>query len=110
MTYPERVLADAFASAGDPDLISLALGWPSPRLYPTAELARIAADVFEEEGGEALSYLPAEGLYAFREQLALRGRHVRLGRRTGRDRGRVGRQAGAQPRSPRRPSRRATSR
>ena len=75
VTYPERVLADAFASAGDPDMISLALGWPSPRLYPTAELAQIAADVFEEEGGEALSYLPAEGLYAFREQLALRGRH-----------------------------------
>ena len=51
VTYPERVLADAFASAGDPDMISLALGWPSPRLYPTAELARITAQVFEEEGG-----------------------------------------------------------
>jgi 2-aminoadipate transaminase len=74
VTYPERVLADAFASAGDPELISLALGWPSPRLYPTAELARITAKVFEEEGGEALSYLPAEGLYSYREQLALRGR------------------------------------
>jgi aspartate/methionine/tyrosine aminotransferase len=69
------VLADSFASAGDPDMISLAIGWPSPRLYPTAELAQIAAEVFEEEGGEALSYLPAEGLYDFREQLALRGRH-----------------------------------
>jgi DNA-binding transcriptional MocR family regulator len=74
--YPERVLAEAFASAGDPDLISLALGWPSPRLYPTAELARITADVFAEEGGEALSYLSAEGLYELREQLALRGRET----------------------------------
>ena len=74
ITYPERVLVDAFASAGDPDLISLAVGWPSPSVYPTAELARIAAEVFAEEGGEALSYLPAEGLYALREQLALRGR------------------------------------
>jgi DNA-binding transcriptional MocR family regulator len=74
VTYPERVLADTFASAADPDLISLAVGWPSPRLYPTEELARLTAEVFEEEGGEALSYLPAEGLYAFREQLALRGR------------------------------------
>jgi 2-aminoadipate transaminase len=74
VTYPERVLADTFASAGDPDVISLAIGWPSPRLYPTAELAQITADVFEEEGGEALSYLPAEGLYSLREQLALRGR------------------------------------
>jgi DNA-binding transcriptional MocR family regulator len=74
VTYPERVLADTFASANDPALISLAIGWPSPRLYPTDELARLTAEVFEEEGGEALSYLPAEGLYAFREQLALRGR------------------------------------
>jgi DNA-binding transcriptional MocR family regulator len=74
VTYPERVLADTFASASDPELISLAVGWPSPRLYPTEELARLTAEVFEEEGGEALSYLPAEGLYAFREQLALRGR------------------------------------
>jgi DNA-binding transcriptional MocR family regulator len=74
MTYPEQVLADAFASAGQRDLISLAVGWPSPRLFPTAQLARITAAVFEEEGGEALSYLPAEGLWAFREQLAARGR------------------------------------
>jgi 2-aminoadipate transaminase len=30
--------------------------------------------VFAEEGGGALAYLPAEGLYVFREQLAARGR------------------------------------
>ena len=44
----------------------------------------ITADVFEEEGGEALSYLPAEGLYALREQLAARGRAdgFAAGRRT----------------------------
>jgi DNA-binding transcriptional MocR family regulator len=74
LSYPERVLAEVMSSTGQPDLISLAVGWPSPRLYPTDELARITADVFAEEGGEALSYLPAEGLYAFREQLAARGR------------------------------------
>src|SRR5215217_1135867 len=74
LSYPERVLAEVMSSPGQADLISLAVGWPSPRLYPTDELARITADVFAEEGGEALSYLPAEGLYAFREQLAARGR------------------------------------
>jgi 2-aminoadipate transaminase len=74
ITYPEQVLADAFATAGQRGLISLAVGWPSPKLYPTAELARITAEVFEEEGGDALSYLPAEGLWAFREELAARGR------------------------------------
>jgi 2-aminoadipate transaminase len=74
ITYPEQVLADAFATAGQSGLISLAVGWPSPKLYPTAELARITAEVFEEEGGSALSYLPAEGLWALREELAARGR------------------------------------
>ena len=74
LTYSEQVLADVMSSVGQEGLISLAVGWPSPRLYPTEELARITAQVFEEEGGEALSYLPAQGLYAFREQLARRGR------------------------------------
>ena len=74
-SYPEQVLAEAFASAGRQGVISLATGWPSPRLYPTDTLARITTEVFEEEGGEALSYLPAEGLWALREQLAARGRN-----------------------------------
>ena len=43
------------SSAGQPGLISLAVGWPSPRALPTDELARITADVFAEEGGKALS-------------------------------------------------------
>jgi 2-aminoadipate transaminase len=73
-TYSEQVLADAFALAGDPGIVSLAAGFPAPDLYPTEDLARIAAEVFEEVGGDAISYLPAEGLYALREQLALRGR------------------------------------
>jgi DNA-binding transcriptional MocR family regulator len=94
------VLADAFATAGQSGLISLAVGWPSPQLYPTAELARITASVFEEEGGEALSYLPAEGLWEFRAARGTRPRG-RLGRGARRDRRHVGRQAGAQPRGAR---------
>ncbi len=74
LSYSEQVLADVMSSGGQEGLISLAVGWPSPRLYPTEELARITADVFAEEGGDALAYLPAEGLYALREQLAQRGR------------------------------------
>src|SRR5215210_4272149 len=73
LTYSEEVLADVMSSRGQDDLLSLAIGWPSPSLYPTAELARITAKVFEEEGGGALAYLPAEGLYSLREQLAARG-------------------------------------
>jgi 2-aminoadipate transaminase len=74
LTYSEQVLADVMSSGSQDDLLSLAIGWPSPHLYPVEELARITADVFAEEGGDALAYLPAEGLYAFREQLAARGR------------------------------------
>src|SRR5918992_1783080 len=48
LTYSEQVLADVMSSAGGSDLISLAVGWPSPRLYPTDALARITADVFAE--------------------------------------------------------------
>jgi 2-aminoadipate transaminase len=65
---------DAFRLPEEPGMISLATGWPSPRLYPSAELARITADVFAEEEGAALSYLTAEGLYDLREQVAKMGR------------------------------------
>jgi DNA-binding transcriptional MocR family regulator len=73
-TYSEQILADTFSLAGRDDVISLAIGWPAPSTYPTEEVARITADVFAEEGGNALSYLPAEGLFDLREQIAARGR------------------------------------
>jgi DNA-binding transcriptional MocR family regulator len=70
LNYREQVLDDAFRHAREPGVLSLATGWPSPRMYPTEELAEITAAVFEEEGGEAISYLTAEGLFELREQLA----------------------------------------
>src|SRR5919112_5128617 len=73
-TYPEQVMDDAFRLATDPGIISLSTGWPSPRLYPIDELAEITADVFREEGGAAISYLTAEGLYPLREQIAKKWR------------------------------------
>jgi 2-aminoadipate transaminase len=74
ISYSEQVLADTFSLAGREDVVSLATGWPAPSTYPTEELARIAADVFADIGGNALSYLPAEGLFDLREQIAARGR------------------------------------
>ena len=74
LSYSEQVLADTFTLAGREDMISLATGWPAPSTYPTDEVARIAAEVFAEEGGNALSYLPANGLFELREQIAARGR------------------------------------
>ena len=57
-------------------MLSLATGWPNPSTYPTAQLAKIAAEVFAEEGDATLSFLPADGLYALREQVAKRGRRL----------------------------------
>ena len=74
ISYSEQVLADTFSLAGREHVISLATGWPAPSSYPTEELARITADVFAEVGGDALSYLNAEGLFDLREQIAIRGR------------------------------------
>jgi 2-aminoadipate transaminase len=73
-SYAEQILADSFSLAGSEEVISLATGWPAPVTYPTEELARITADVFAEEGGNALSYIDVEGLYDLREQIAARGR------------------------------------
>jgi DNA-binding transcriptional MocR family regulator len=73
-TYSEQVQDDAFRLAREPGIISLSTGWPSPQLYPTEELAEITADVFREEGGNALNYLTAEGLYPLREQIASKWR------------------------------------
>ena len=50
-SYAEQVLEHAFRLPDEPGMISLSTGWPSPSLYPTAEIARITADVFAEEGG-----------------------------------------------------------
>jgi 2-aminoadipate transaminase len=76
LSYGEQVLADAFDFAGEEGIISLATGWPAPEAFPTEQLAAIAAEVFEQEGSGALSYLTAEGLYPLREQLALRGQRL----------------------------------
>src|SRR3954469_21402338 len=40
-TYSEQVQEDAFRLANEPGMISLSTGWPSPSLYPTAELAQL---------------------------------------------------------------------
>jgi 2-aminoadipate transaminase len=73
ITYADQVMRDAFSDPYRPDMISLATGWPAPSLYPTEELAEITARVFAEEGGDAISYIPVEGLWKLREQIAALG-------------------------------------
>lgn len=74
ISYSEQVLADTFSLAGRDDVVSLAIGWPAPSTHPIEELTQISADVFNEIGAKALSYLNAEGLFDLREQIAIRGR------------------------------------
>ena len=73
-SYAERVLQETLVTSTRDDLISLAVGFPDPALYPTEEIAAITGRVFEEEGDAALSYLSAEGLPALRQEIAERGR------------------------------------
>ena len=73
-TYQEEMLADAFRLSGEPGMISLAAGFPSPSFHPAAEMAELAASAFAELGASALSYLPTPGLPALRESLAELGR------------------------------------
>ena len=75
LTYGDQVLSDAFHLADAPGMLSLSTGWPSPRVYPTEELAAITARVFEEVGGNAISYLRRRGaVRAARAGRALRRR------------------------------------
>jgi DNA-binding transcriptional MocR family regulator len=76
MSYAQQVHLELFHTPFEPDVLSLGLGWPSPSTLPTQELARITADVYREEGGEALSYLNAEGLPSLRQELAARGQEA----------------------------------
>ena len=73
-SYTLQVHQEAFHRPLSPDTLSMAVGWPSPELFPVDELAALTAEVFADEGGEALTYLPAEGLPALREVIAARGR------------------------------------
>ena len=84
LTYSEQVLADGFTLGRGRGRALARDRLAGAEHLSDHELAAITAEVFEEEGGDALSYLPAEGLYELREQLAARGREhgFAAGRRT----------------------------
>jgi len=72
-SYANDAIALSFRMPREPEIISLATGWPDPALLPVEDLARITAEVFAEEGTEALSYLDPGGLPALRREIAARG-------------------------------------
>ncbi len=75
-SYPNEVLADSFRLPADPEIISLATGWPDPGLYPVDALAAITAEVFADLRGEALNYVEPVGIAELRAELAVRGRQA----------------------------------
>lgn len=54
-------IREIFKSLGDPEMISLAAGNPSPLSFPVEDLARIAADIFTNSSTAALQYGTTEG-------------------------------------------------
>ena len=55
-----------------PEIISFAGGLPAPELFPVAAIAQAHAEVFAEEGPQALQYSTTEGVRPLREWVARR--------------------------------------
>ena len=73
-THSDRVVGEMFRQAGRDDLIPLLVGYPADELFPTADFARIIADVVADGGISIHQYGDVEGVPQLREQLALLGR------------------------------------
>lgn len=56
----------------DPSVISFAAGNPAPESFPAAEMAQIAAEIFEKDAAAALQYGVSEGYSPLRELTAKR--------------------------------------
>lgn len=73
-TYGDRVLTQMFGHRDAEDVIPLMVGYPSPELFPTQQLAQIAAEVLADEGDRALQYGDVEGVPELRAEFAKLGR------------------------------------
>ena len=71
-------IREIFKSLTDPTIISFAAGNPSPESFPVEELARLAAEIFENESTTALQYNITEGYPPLRTAIAERQK-VRFG-------------------------------
>ncbi len=69
-TYQEEILDDSFRMPGQPGMISMSTGFPSPRFHPVEEMREIAQQVFAKGAEDALAYTAPEGHVALREQIA----------------------------------------
>lgn len=65
-------IREIFKSLGQAGAISFAAGNPAPESFPAAEMAAIAADIFETHASVALQYGTTEGYQPLRELVAER--------------------------------------
>ena len=65
-------IREIFKSLTDPSIISFAAGNPSPESFPIDELARLSAEIFENESTTALQYNITEGYTPLRNAIAER--------------------------------------
>lgn len=69
-------IREMFKLMADPAVISLAGGSPDPELFPTEELAEIAADVLKNDGKKALAYGTTDGYGPLKDLLRKRAEKV----------------------------------
>lgn len=65
-------IREIFKSLSDPEIISFAAGNPSPLSFPVSELAKISADIYENEPVNALQYSITEGYPPLRREVEKR--------------------------------------
>lgn len=66
-TLQPSAIREILKVTADPSVISFAGGNPSAKAFPVADMAQIAADLFENEAGRALQYGISEGYTPLRE-------------------------------------------
>jgi DNA-binding transcriptional MocR family regulator len=69
-TYGDRVLAEMHRQATSEGLVPLSVGYPSARLFPSAELGEAIAETMREEPEVALQYSDVQGLPELADELA----------------------------------------
>ena len=65
-------IREIFKSLSNPTIISFAAGNPSPESFPVEDLARLSAEIFENQASFALQYGITEGYTPLREAIAAR--------------------------------------
>ncbi len=81
MEFSHRIAAlkpsairEILKAPSDPDIVTLAAGNPSPEAFPAAEMAAIAAEIFQNDAPGALQYGISEGYTPLRERTRERAR------------------------------------